>query len=56
MNLVNERRAQNNDQHDKKHSDKHDDSHFSTGDQHEGEDQEESNVTSRCNRWKDINR
>ena len=53
MNLVNERCALNNDQHNEKQNDKPDDSHLSTGDQHEGEDQEESNVANRCNRWKD---
>ena len=56
MNLVNEYRAQNNDQHDKKHNDEHDDSHLLTGDQHEGGDQEESNVANMCNWWKDTDR
>lgn len=53
MNLVNKRRAQKNNQRDEQHNDEHDDSHLPTGDQHEREDQEESNVTSRHNRWED---
>lgn len=53
MNLVNKRRAQKNNQHDEQHNDEHDDSHLPTRDQHEREDQEESNVASRRNRWED---
>lgn len=56
MNLVNKCHAQKNNQHDEQHNDEHDDSHLLTGDQHEREDQEESNVVSKRNRWEDTNR